>query len=110
MSINSISSQNAASAYSISQNADINRSANAAQQQASKTHHHGGASRAADQVTLSDSARSLASAQDAVRSAPDIREQKVAAIKQQVESGTYQVSARVLARKMVDAANSQNSW
>jgi negative regulator of flagellin synthesis FlgM len=107
MSINSINGQNAASAYI--QNADITRTANAAQQQAPKTHHHHAASaaRTADEVTLSDSARSLASAQDAVRSAPEIRDQKVAAIKQQIESGTYQVSAQVLARKMVNAANSQ---
>jgi anti-sigma28 factor (negative regulator of flagellin synthesis) len=33
-----------------------------------------------------------------------VREQKVAEIKQQVDSGTYQVPAHVLARKMVDAS------
>jgi negative regulator of flagellin synthesis FlgM len=59
-----------------------------------------------DSVTLSDSARSLASARAEVEKAPDVRHQKVADIKQQVDSGTYTVSARVLARKIVDHAQS----
>jgi len=36
-----------------------------------------------------------------------VREQKVADIKQQVSDGTYKVSPKVLARKMLDASNSQ---
>ena len=103
-SIDRIAGQNAASTYI--QNADAARQANAAAQQASKSNHHGHA-RKADEVTLSDSARSLAAAHEAVRNAPDVREQKVADIKQQVGSGTYHVSAHVLARKMVEAANNQ---
>src|SRR3954469_24022814 len=55
-----------------------------------------------DSVSLSDSARSLAAARHAVDTASDVREQKVADIKQQLESGTYSVSSRVLARKMLD--------
>ena len=88
------------------QNADAARQANAGAQQSSRSHHHGHA-RKADEVTLSEGARSLAAAHDAVRNAPDVREQKVADIKQQVDSGTYQVSARVLARKMVEASKNQ---
>jgi negative regulator of flagellin synthesis FlgM len=107
MSINGINGQNAASTYI--QNADAGRtaSANAAQQGARAQQR--GTARAADEVTLSDGARSLAAAQEAVKSAPDIRDEKVAAIKQQIETGTYQVSAHVLARKMVDHAYGQTN-
>jgi flagellar biosynthesis anti-sigma factor FlgM len=55
-----------------------------------------------DSVSLSDSARSLAAARDAVKSSNgDLRMEKVADIKQRVSDGTYQVDARVLARKML---------
>jgi negative regulator of flagellin synthesis FlgM len=78
-------------------------SANA--QHAGKAHHAHSQASKTDSVTLSDGARSLANARAAVEKAPDVRQQKVADIKQQVDSGTYQVSARVLARKMLDASN-----
>lgn len=55
-----------------------------------------------DSVSLSDSARSLAAARDAVKSSTgDLRQEKVADIKQRLTDGTYQVDARVLARKML---------
>src|SRR5688572_10780829 len=55
-----------------------------------------------DSVTLSDNARSLASARDAVQSSDgDFRADKVADIKQRVSDGTYAVDARVLARKLL---------
>jgi flagellar biosynthesis anti-sigma factor FlgM len=55
-----------------------------------------------DSVSLSDNARSLAMARDAVQSSSgDLRQEKVADIKQRVSDGTYQVDARVLARKML---------
>ncbi len=54
-----------------------------------------------DSVTLSDSARSVAFARQAVKNAPDVREQKVADIKKQVSDGTYHVSSSVLARKLL---------
>jgi negative regulator of flagellin synthesis FlgM len=54
-----------------------------------------------DSVSLSDNARALASAREAVQHAPDVREQKVAAIKQRVEDGTYSVPSHMLARKML---------
>jgi negative regulator of flagellin synthesis FlgM len=61
---------------------------------------------AADGVSFSDEARSLAAARNAVISAPDVREDKVASIKQSVEDGTYKVSPDLLARKMLsDIAN-----
>ena len=108
MSIQSLKSQDAARTYV--QNADVARSGNAARAKganASRAHHH--SSPKADSVSLSADARSLAAARDTVKSAPDVREQKVADIKQRVDTGTYQVPARVLARKMLDAAGAASS-
>ena len=95
-SIDRVSGQDATRTYV--QNTDVARSGGAPQ--TGKTHHHHAQpSKSVDSVTLSDSARSLAAARDAVKNAPDVRDQKVTEIKQQVTDGTYQVSARVLARK-----------
>jgi negative regulator of flagellin synthesis FlgM len=96
--IDNINSQNISRAYV--QGAD----AQPAAAQKSARHHHRAKAPSADSVTLSDNARSLAAARDAVKSAPDVREAKVADIKQRVDTGTYEVSARVLARKIVDAS------
>ena len=55
--------------------------------------HHRSHAQSTDSVTLSDSARSVATARSAVQNSPDVREQKVADIKQQLSDGTYQVSS-----------------
>ena len=52
---------------------------------------------------MSDGAKSLAAAREAVKAAPDVRDDKVSEIKQKVSDGTYSVSAKVLARKMLDS-------
>lgn len=57
---------------------------------------------AADQVVLSEQARALAAARQAVAAAPDVREEKVADIEQRLADGTYSVSPSVLARKILD--------
>src|SRR5579872_2327357 len=105
-SINSISSQNISQAYI--QSTDATQSSGATQN-TTKAHHHHHANQAqqADSVSLSDGAKSLAAARDAVTNAPDVREQKVAAIKQQVSDGTYSVPSRVLPQKML--SNAQQS-
>jgi negative regulator of flagellin synthesis FlgM len=100
--IDRLSAQNISRTYV--QNADATQGAAAARQ------HHGD-HRAAqapqtDSVSLSDGAKSLASARQAVQDAPDLREHKVADIKQRVQDGTYSVSSRVLAQKML--ANQQS--
>jgi negative regulator of flagellin synthesis FlgM len=58
-----------------------------------------------DSVTLSQGARTLAQARATVAQAPDVREDRVADIRHQIATGTYQVSAHVLARKMLGDAN-----
>src|SRR5215216_1706174 len=101
-SIDRITSHEAARTYV--NNADAARSAIAsAPRQASKAHAHEHASKS-DSVTLSDSARALANARAAVQNAPDVREEKVADIKHRISDGTYQVSSRALARKMLNHA------
>jgi negative regulator of flagellin synthesis FlgM len=98
-SIDRVSGQEAARTYV--QNADVARSGGASH--AGKAHqHHAQPSKGVDSVTLSESARTLAAARDAVKNAPDVRDQKVAEIKQKVTDGTYTVSARALARKMLN--------
>ena len=62
------------------------------------------APRQADSVTLSDSARALASASKSVASAWDVREDRVAALKAAIASGTYSVDSRTLAQSMVKSA------
>jgi len=106
-SIDRISAQDAARLYA--QNTDVSRSAaaTAAVQPAGKAHPRSYA-QSTDSVTLSDSARSVATARTAVQNAPDIREQKVADIKQQLSDGTYQVSSRMLARKLLNVSDAQN--
>jgi len=54
---------------------------------------------------LSDSARSLAAARKAVEEAMDVREQRVAEIRQRVADGTYVVPSHTLARKMLGASD-----
>ena len=98
-SIDRLAAQDAARTYT--QNTDVARSG--AAQQAAKAHHQPKhVKSAADSITLSDGAKSLAAARDAVKAAPDVRNDKVSEIKQQVTDGTYKVSAKVLARKMLD--------
>lgn len=102
MSIDRLTAQGASRTYV--QNSDATRAAagkDTARAEHRGHHHH------ADSVTLSADARSLAAARDAVQSAPDVREQKVAAIKQRVDDGTYTVPAQVLARKLLSSDSTQ---
>jgi negative regulator of flagellin synthesis FlgM len=54
-----------------------------------------------DRVDLSPSSRMIKKIEAAALSAPDTRAGKVAALKKQVESGTYQVNSDELAGKML---------
>lgn len=59
------------------------------------------ASQTGDTVTLTDSARSLQKIEEAVAKAPVVNAAKVAAVKQAVNSGTYQVNAGQVADKLL---------
>jgi len=98
-SIDRLAAQDAARTYT--HNTDVARSG-AVQHAGKIQHQRSQPAKSVDSVTLSDSARSLAAARDAVQNAPDVRDQKVSEIKQHVSDGTYNVPARVLARKMLD--------
>ena len=100
-SIDRLAAQDAARTYT--HNTDVARSGGA--QHVSKAHHQRQQqqSKSVDSVTLSDGAKTLAAAREAVKNAPDVSDQKVSEIKQKVSDGTYSVSAKVLARKMLDS-------
>ena len=56
---------------------------------------------AGDTVTLTNSARSLQKIEEAVAKTPVVNAAKVAAVKQAVNSGTYQVNAGQVADKLL---------
>lgn len=56
---------------------------------------------AGDTVTLTSSARSLQKIEEAVAKAPVVNASKVAAVKQAVNSGTYQINAGRVADKLL---------
>lgn len=61
----------------------------------------GAADTGADRVTLSDGARLLSVATRTAQDASDVRADKVAELKAQVEAGTYQPDSRKIAEKML---------
>jgi negative regulator of flagellin synthesis FlgM len=97
MEIDRISQQPSRRTESVSEQAGVPRAEHG------KRHPHAErAERASgDTLEISDRARELARAHEAVESAPDVRAEKVARIKQQVESGTYSVPAEELAKKLL---------
>jgi negative regulator of flagellin synthesis FlgM len=58
-----------------------------------------------DSVQISDGLRTLQRANELVRNAPDVRAERVAELRRQVETGTYSVSAVDLASKMINGSN-----
>ena len=59
------------------------------------------AAQSADHVTLTDSARSLQKIEEAIAKAPVVDTAKVAAIKQAVSSGSYQIDTDRVADKLL---------
>ena len=59
------------------------------------------AATSADSVELSGTASAVSAARQVISSTPDIRTDKVAALRQQVQNGTYHVSALDIAKKML---------
>ena len=58
-------------------------------------------SHAADQVTLTDSARSLQKIEEAVAKTPVVNAAKVESVKKAISSGTYQVDSGRVADKLI---------
>jgi len=57
---------------------------------------------ASDTVEISNEARELAKARQAVDAAPEVRADKVASIMKRISDGTYSVSPELLARKLME--------
>lgn len=103
--IDRIGTQDAARLYA--QSSDVSRAAAPTAVQPAAPLTPGVRPQSNDSFTLSATARSMAAAHTAVQNAPDVRQQKVTEIKQQVGAGTYQVPASVLARNMLAATSLQ---
>jgi negative regulator of flagellin synthesis FlgM len=54
-----------------------------------------------DTVVISDAARRLKEAQQLLQAVPDVRVDKVAELRHQVESGTYEIKPDAIAGKMI---------
>jgi flagellar biosynthesis anti-sigma factor FlgM len=105
-SINSINAQNISRTYV--QNADATQGTSATRTQRGGHHHKAEQNQPqSDSVSLSDNAKALSAARQAVQDSPDVRDQKVSEIKQRVQDGTYNVSSSVLARKMLNQQGQQ---
>lgn len=61
-----------------------------------------GKAKASDVFEISQTGKDLQVAKQAVKDAPDVREDKVNKIKEQLAAGTYHVSAEEFADKMVN--------
>ncbi len=59
-------------------------------------------------ATFSTQAQDISRAKAAVAAAPDVREDLVASIKQQVDSGTYKVSSSDIAEMMMRRSEADN--
>lgn len=66
--------------------------------------HSTGSPAAGDQVSLSPQVRELHAARAAVAAMPEVREEKVAAIRAQIEAGSYVVDGEKIAGKMIEDA------
>lgn len=54
-----------------------------------------------DEVVLSEKAREIKEAKKLLDSVPEVREEKVAQLKKQIENGTYEIKGKKIAVKMV---------
>lgn len=54
-----------------------------------------------DEVSISEAAKTLQEAREAVRNSPDVREDKVAAIKKLIDEGTYPVNTEAVVDKLL---------
>ena len=62
----------------------------------------GQATAKADEADLSQTARDVCVAQKALAATPDVREDKVAELKQKIADGTFEVNADLIADKIIE--------
>ncbi len=60
-----------------------------------------GASNRGDRVELSQTAREMKKIESVLRTTPDVRAEKIKAIKEQIEAGTYEVDSKKIANAML---------
>lgn len=58
-----------------------------------------------DELSLSDVAKDYQLAMNAIKKVPDIRKEKVEAIKEQIRTGTYVIDAGKIAEKILEDVN-----
>ncbi|ABP67252.1 anti-sigma-28 factor, FlgM [Caldicellulosiruptor saccharolyticus DSM 8903] len=64
-----------------------------------------------DKLEISCEARDFHAVLNAIKSTPDIREEKVNEIKSKIESGTYNVSAKDVVEKLIrEYKQAKNGW
>ena len=73
-----------------------------AEKASKKEAHEAGQSGRRDQVILSPKAKAIQEAKKLLESLPDVREDRVAQIKEQIRNGTYKIDAKKVAAKMVE--------
>lgn len=54
-----------------------------------------------DQVVLSQRAAEIQKAKEALASVPEVRQEKVAALKRRIQEGTYEIDAEAIADKII---------
>ena|SRR5438552_1610050 len=64
-----------------------------------------GVARQPDAVSISDAARALAAARKSVASTPDVREDRIAAIKASIANRSYSVDSRSLATSILSGSD-----
>lgn len=64
----------------------------------------------ADSINLSSGAGLLNKVKNVVNTAPDIRSEKVASLKREIEKGTYRIDSDKIADKMLREAVSELLW
>jgi negative regulator of flagellin synthesis FlgM len=70
-------------------------------QSAEKSAKSGGASVETDRLELSVRSREIAHLNELIQSTPDVREERVEQVRQQLENGTYNVKAERIAEKII---------
>ncbi len=55
----------------------------------------------ADSVVISDAAKEVQEARNRLNDIPDVREEKVAQLRNQIQNGTYEINAEKIAGKLI---------